>query len=322
MMMEMVIVGTISYDDIETPSEKASSVLGGSATHSGLASSFHLRPPPGHPPRIGVVSAVGEDFSTYHQMVLEDAGMNLAGVALREGETSTRSVRFTESMGGSEITNNDMNVLEEFIPILPKAWAAPDVLLCANSKPSMQIEVLKQCPDAKINALDTSKIWIEKEFEDLSRAMRMVDVVVLEEEDANSISGEKVLTQSISSIISGEALHGGSGAGRGPRSIIVKRGSSGILAYLPCGTIALPSYPTENQIDPTGRGDTFVGALFSSLVGHDGSLNDAEVMRKAMVHATVTSSYCVEGIGTKGIRTLGRGKYHARADRYRRIVGI
>ena len=90
MMMEMVIVGTISYDDIETPSEKASSVLGGSATHSGLASSFHLRPPPGHPPRIGVVSAVGEDFSTYHQMVLEDAGMNLAGVALREGETPTR----------------------------------------------------------------------------------------------------------------------------------------------------------------------------------------------------------------------------------------
>ena len=306
MMMEMVIVGTISYDDIETPSEKASSVLGGSATHSGLASSFHLRPPPGHPPRIGIVSAVGEDFSTYHQMVLEDAGMNLAGVALREGETSTRSVRFTESMGGSEITNIDMNVLGDFIPILPKAWAAPDVLLCANS----------------INALDTSKIWIEEEFEDLSRAMRMVDVVVLEEEDANAISGEKVLTQSISSIISGEGLHGGSGAGRGPRSIIIKRGSSGILAYLPCGTIALPSYPTENLIDPTGRGDTFVGALFSSLVGHDGSLNDAEVMRKAMVHATVTSSYCVEGIGTKGIRTLGRGKYHARADRYRRIVGI
>ena len=164
--MEMVIVGTISYDDIETPSEKASSVLGGSATHSGLASSFHLRPPPGHPPRIGIVSAVGEDFSTYHQMVLEDAGMNLAGVALREGETSTRSVRFTESMGGSEITNIDMNVLGDFIPILPKAWAAPDVLLCANSKPSMQIEVLKQCPDAKINALDTSKIWIEEEFED------------------------------------------------------------------------------------------------------------------------------------------------------------
>lgn len=322
MMMEMVIVGTISYDDIETPSEKASSVLGGSATHSGLASSFHLRPPPGNPPRIGIVSAVGEDFSTYHQMVLEDAGMNLAGVALREGETSTRSVRFAESMDRSEVTNTELNVLKEFSPVLPKAWSGPDVLLCANSDPRIQIEVLEQCPDAKINALDTSKIWIEREFEALSRAMRMVDVVVIEEEDAKAISREKVLTQSISSIISGEALHGGVPAGPGPRSIIVKRGSSGILAHLPCGTIALPSYPTENPIDPTGRGDTFVGALFSSLIGHEASLNDAEVMRKAMVHATVTSSYCVEGIGTKGIRSLGRGKYHARADRYRRIVGI
>jgi len=321
-MMEMVIAGTISYDDIETPSEKASTVLGGSAIHSGLASSFHLRPPPGHPPRIGVVSAVGQDFSTYHQMILEDAGMNLAGVVLREGETSRRSLRFAESMDRSEIINTELNVLNQFSPILPKAWSGPDVLLCANSNPSAQVKVLEQCPDAKIIALDTSKIWIDEEFEWLSRAMRMVDVVILDEEDAKAIAGEKVLTQSISSITSGEALHGGSSAGPGPRSIIVKRGSSGILAYLPCGTIALPSYPTENPIDPTGHGDTFAGALLSSLVGHEVSLNDAEVMRKAMVHATVTSSYCVEGIGTKGIRSLGRGKYHARADRYRRIVGI
>ena len=320
--MEMVIAGTISYDDIETPSEKASAVLGGSAIHSGLASSFHLRPPPGHPPRIGVVSAVGQDFSTYHQMILEDAGMNLAGVVLREGETSRRSLRFAESMDRSEIINTELNVLNQFSPILLKAWSGPDVLLCANSNPSAQVKVLEQCPDAKIIALDTSKIWIDEEFEWLSRAMRMVDVVILDEEDAKAIAGEKVLTQSISSITSGEALHGGSSAGPGPRSIIVKRGSSGILAYLPCGTIALPSYPTENPIDPTGHGDTFAGALLSSLVGHEVSLNDAEVMRKAMVHATVTSSYCVEGIGTKGIRSLGRGKYHARADRYRRIVGI
>ena len=88
--LEMVIVGTIFYDDIETPSEKANGILGGSASHSGLAASFHLRPPPGAPPRIGVVSVVGQDFSTYHQMVLEDAGLNLAGVALSDGETAKR----------------------------------------------------------------------------------------------------------------------------------------------------------------------------------------------------------------------------------------
>ena len=150
----------------------------------------------------------------------------------------------------------------------------------------------------------------------------MVDVVILTEREASLLSGEKVLTQSIATIISGDALYGGSSAGPGPRSVIVKRGSSGVLAHLPCGTIALPAYPVENPIDPTGFGDTFAGALFSSLVGHDSSLNDVEVMRKALVHATVTASYCVEGIGTKGVRSLGRGKYHARADRYRRIVGI
>ncbi len=320
--MEMVIVGTISYDDIETPFDKDSGVLGGSVPHSGIASSFHLRPPPGHPPRVGIVSAVGEDFSTYHQMVLEDAGLNLAGVALREGETFRWSVRYDETMNEAETINTELNVLGDFSPLLPEAWSGPEILLCANISPRIQLKVLNQCLGSRINALDTSEIWIENEFENLSEAMRMVDVVILTEREASLLSGEKVLTQSIAAIISGDALYGGSSAGPGPRSVIVKRGSSGVLAHLPCGTIALPAYPVENPIDPTGFGDTFAGALFSSLVGHDSSLNDAEVMRKALVHATVTASYCVEGIGTKGVRSLGRGKYHARADRYRRIVGI
>jgi len=320
--LEMVIVGTIAYDDIETPSEKANGILGGSVSHSGLAASFHLRPPPGHPPRIGVVSVVGQDFSTYHQMVLEDAGLNLAGVALNEGETPRRYRKYDETMGRIGLPRIESNVLEGFTPVLPKAWTSPEVLLCANSNPKMQLDILNQSSGSRINALDTSENWIKEEFENLSQAMRLSDVVILDENEAKLLSGEKVLTHSISSITSGEALHGGIAAGKGPRSVIVKRGSSGVLAHLPCGTIALPAYPVESPIDPTGFGDTFSGALFSSLVGHESPLNDVEVMRKSIVHASVSASYCSEGLGTKGVRSLGRGKYHARADRYRRIVGI
>ena len=320
--MEMVIVGTIAHDDIETPSEKAKGILGGSASHSGLAASFHLRPPPGHPPRIGIVSVVGQDFSTYHQMVLVGAGLNLAGVALREGETPRRYLKYDSEMARIGLSITETNVLDGFSPFLPQAWTSPEVLLCADSNPSIQLEALNQSSGSRINALDTSKTWIEEEFVHLSKAMRLSDIVILDEDEANLISGERVLTQSISSIISGESLHGGIAAGKGPRSLIVKRGSSGVLANLPCGTIALPAYPMENPIDPTGFGDTFAGALFSSLVGHESPLNDVEVMRKSIVHASVSASYCSEGMGTKGVRSLGRGKYHARADRYRRIVGI
>ena len=320
--MEMVIVGTIFYDDIETPSEKANGILGGSAPHSGLAASFHLRPPPGSPPRIGVVSVVGQDFSTYHQMVLEDAGLNLAGVALSDGETAKRYRKYDSTMGRVGSQKIESNVLEDFSPILPQAWTSPEVLLCANSNPSIQLEALNQSSGSRINALDTSEKWIKEEYQNLSQAMRLSDVVILDEDEANLLSGEKVLTQSISTITSGASLHGGVGAGKGPRSLIIKRGSSGVLAHLPCGTIALPAYPMENPVDPTGFGDTFAGALFSSLVGHESPLNDVEVMRKSLVHASVSASYCSEGMGTKGVRSLGRGKYHARADRYRRIVGI
>ena len=221
----MVIVGTIAYDDIETPSEKANGILGGSVSHSGLAASFHLRPPPGHPPRIGVVSVVGQDFSTYHQMVLEDAGLNLAGVALNEGETPRRYRKYDETMGRIGLPRIESNVLEGFTPVLPKAWTSPEVLLCANSNPKMQLDILNQSSGSRINALDTSENWIKEEFENLSQAMRLSDVVILDENEAKLLSGEKVLTHSISSITSGEALHGGIAAGKGPRSVIVKRGS-------------------------------------------------------------------------------------------------
>jgi len=320
--MEMVIVGSIGYDDIHTPEESGSGILGGAASHSGLAASFHMRPPPGTPPRIGIVSAVGEDFSTYHQMVLEDSGLNLAGVVIREGDTFRWSGKYDDSMERVTTISTELNVLEEFVPTIPSAWSDPGVLFCANTHPRIQLAALNQCPGARITALDSFRLWIENEFELLSEAMRKVDIVIINEEEVCSIAGEQVLTRAISSVISGRSLHGGEAAGPGPRSLIVKRGSSGVLAHLPCGTIALPSYPTENMVDPTGCGDTFAGALFACLIDHEGPLNDIEVMRNALVHATVTASYCVERLGTKGVRNLDRGAYHARADRYRRIVGI
>ena len=320
--MEMVIVGSMGYDDIQTPEENGSEILGGAASHSGLAASFHMRPLPGKPPRIGIVSAVGDDFSTYHQMVLEDAGMNLSGVVVAEGKTFRWSGKYDDSMDRVTTISTDLNVLENFTPVIPDAWSEPDVLFCANAHPRIQLAALNQCPGARITVLDSFRLWIEDEFELLSEAMRNVDVVIINEEEVCSIADEQILTKAISSVMSGSSLHGGKSAGPGPRSLIVKRGSSGVLAHLPCGTIALPSYPTENMVDPTGCGDTFAGALFACLIGHESPLNDSEVMRNALVHATVTASYCVEQLGTKGVRGLGRGAYHARADRYRRIVGI
>ena len=318
----MVIVGSIGYDDIQTPVASGSDLLGGAAVYSGLAASFHLRTMDEEPTKVGLVGVVGDDFSVYDQMVLEKAGLNLAGVVRAEGDTFRWSGKYEGAMESVETLATEVNVLADFKPELPDVWNNPEILFCASTHPATQVAVLDQCPGAQLTVLDTFMLWIESEFETLSEAMRKVDIAVINEQEACAIADDEILPRAMKSIMSGEALHGGSGAGPGPRCLIVKRGSGGVLAMLPGGALALPAYPTDKIVDPTGCGDSFAGSLLSYLIGRQGVLNDLDAIRNALVHATVTSSFTLGGIGVTALGSIDRGIYHARVDKYRRIVGI
>lgn len=318
----MVIVGSIGYDDIQTPAASGSDLLGGAAVYSGLAASFHLRTMDEEPTKVGLVGIVGDDFSVYDQMVLEKAGLNLAGVVRAEGDTFRWSGKYEGAMESVETLATEVNVLADFKPELPDVWNNPEILFCASTHPATQVAVLDQCPGAQLTVLDTFMLWIESEFETLSEAMRKVDIAVINEQEACAIADDEILPRAMKSIMSGEALHGGSGAGPGPRCLIVKRGSGGVLAMLPGGALALPAYPTDKIVDPTGCGDSFAGSLLSYLIGRQGVLNDLDAIRNALVHATVTSSFTLGGIGVTALGSIDRGIYHARVDKYRRIVGI
>ena len=320
--MDMVIVGSIGYDDIQTPAASGSDLLGGAAVYSGLAASFHLRTMDEEPTKVGLVGVVGDDFSVYDQMVLEKAGLNLAGVVRAEGDTFRWSGKYEGAMESVETLATEVNVLADFKPELPDVWNNPEILFCASTHPATQVAVLDQCPGAQLTVLDTFMLWIESEFETLSEAMRKVDIAVINEQEACAIADDEILPRAMKSIMSGEALHGGSGAGPGPRCLIVKRGSGGVLAMLPGGALALPAYPTDKIVDPTGCGDSFAGSLLSYLIGRQGVLNDLDAIRNALVHATVTSSFTLGGIGVTALGSIDRGIYHARVDKYRRIVGI
>ena len=165
-------------------------------------------------------------------------------------------------------------------------------------------------------------LWIETEFEQLSLALRKADIAILNEEEVCAISGEDVITRAIQPILSGSALHGGESAGKGPSALIIKRGSSGVLANFPCGIFSLPAFPTNDIVDPTGCGDSFAGAFLANISGRSGALNDVEAIRTALVHAVVTSSFTIGGLGSSKLQGLERGLYHARLDRFRRIVGL
>ena len=320
--MKIVILGSIGLDDIEPPVASGSDLLGGAAAHAGTSAGFHLPASPRKPPSVGLVSAVGTDFPTEVQRTLEDAGLNLAGVVRKDGSTFRWSGRYEGSMDDVSTISTEVNVLEEHIPEIPTSWRDPEVLLCANTHPRSQVSVLDQCPGAVITALDSFMLWIDTEFELLSEALRKVDIAILNEEEVCAIAGDDLVHSAAAKISSGEALYGGTAAGPGPSGVIVKRGRSGSVAYLDCGTITLPAYPTDELVDPTGAGDSFAGALLANIAGRKGALNQSDTMRDALLHATVTASFAVEGLGVSGIANLDRGRYHARVDKYRRMAGL
>jgi len=320
--MELIIVGSIGYDDIETPEDSGSDILGGSAVHSSISAGFHLPVIPGVPPRIGILGPVGEDFDNEDIHLLESKGLNIAGIIRREGKTIRWSGKYEGSMDDAQTISTEVNVLGDFEPIIPTSWKNPEILFCANMHPLSQISVLEQCNSVNISVLDTFMLWINTEFETLSEALRKVDIAIFNEEEVCAISGEGILTKAAEGIMSGESLHGGKLAGSGPRGLIIKRGSGGVLAYLPCGIISLPSYPTKEIVDPTGCGDSFAGAFLANILGSVGIMEDREGMRNALVHATVTASFTIAGLGSTNLIDLQRGQYHARVDKYRRIVGL
>ena len=320
--MDLVIVGSIGYDDIETPISTGSDILGGSAVHAGVSSSFHLPETPEGVRRVGIVAPIGNDFSDSDKSQLEDLGIDFTGVEELPGKTFRWSGRYSGTMDNVETISTEVNVLGDFSPQIPDSWRAPKVLFCANTHPASQVLVLDQCPSSEITAIDTFMLWIETEFESLSSALRKADLAILNEEEVCAISGEDFFMKAIDPILSGSCLHGGESAGSGPGGLVIKRGSSGVFAHLPCGIISLPSFPISEVVDPTGCGDSFAGALLANISQRKGVLHDIESMRDAMVHATVTSSFTIQGLGTNKLRGLERGLYHARLDTFRRIVGL
>ena len=320
--MEMVIVGSTGFDDIETPLGRASGLLGGSAVYSGLSAAFHARDIGLQRLSVGIVSIIGPDFDPDSRRTLSESGLDLTGLRISDLPTFRWSGKYEGGMDHAETISTELNSLAGFDPIFPPNWDNPQIVFCTSASPISQNSVLDANQGALVTALDTIDLWIESDFTGLSEALRKVDIAILNEDEVNRIGKESNYMLSAEKIISGESLSGGEIMGPGPDCLVVKRGSSGCVCIHRDGVIILPAYPTTKIGDPTGCGDVFAGAMLAQLVPLKGRIADLESMRRALVHATVTASFNIETFGTDSISSLKRGKYRARLDKFRRMVGI
>ncbi|HEY0515615.1 MAG TPA: PfkB family carbohydrate kinase [Solirubrobacteraceae bacterium] len=290
--MSITVVGSIAYDSVKTPFGERERMLGGAAVHFALAASFF--------DDVCVVGPVGEDFGEQQLDVMRRRGIDVSSVEqVPGGNTFFWRGEYGWDLNSRETLDTQLGVFEGFQPKLSPAALASDVLFLANIQPELQRDVRAQLPDARFVALDSMNLWIEIARDQLAAAIGEVDCVILNDAELRQLTEKPNLVSAAREILSWSA-----GGHPGPSVVVAKQGEYGAALITAEDFFALPAYPLETVVDPTGAGDTFAGGLVGYLAAHPGEQVDSELLRRAMAHATVLASFNVEQFGTERVEQL------------------
>ncbi len=292
-MGDLLVVGSVALDSVETPFGKVQEVLGGSATYFSYAASFFTQ--------VRLVATVGQDFPDAHLKLLADRGVDTTGLQTSQGRTFRWVGQYGYDLNEAKTLETQLNVLADFRPQLDDSLRHTPFLFLANIDPDLQMDVLRQMKERpRIVALDTMNFWIQGKQEALRRALSRVDIVTINDGEARQLAGEPNLIRAARAI-----------ASMGPRTVVVKRGEYGALMLTDNTFFFVPAYPLESVYDPTGAGDTFAGGFMGYLAAQERV--DAGAMRRALVYGSVMASFTVEDFS---LRRLTRLKPADIADRY------
>jgi sugar/nucleoside kinase (ribokinase family) len=293
--MSITVVGSIAYDTVKTPFGERERMLGGAAVHFALAASFFAD--------VSVVGPVGEDFGDEQLAVMTRRGVDVDGIErVTGGRTFFWQGEYGWDLNTRETIDTQLGVFEGFQPKLTEAALAADVLFLANIQPDLQRGVRAQLPDARFVALDSMNLWIDIARDSLEAAISEVDCVILNDAELRQLTGKPNLVTAAREILTWSPQPGG--VGRGPSVVVAKQGEYGAALITRESFFALPAYPLETVIDPTGAGDTFAGGFVGYVAAHpDEPLGD-ELLRRAMAHASVLASFNVEEFGTERVERL------------------
>jgi sugar/nucleoside kinase (ribokinase family) len=308
--MPITVVGSIAFDSVKTPFGERERMLGGAAVHFALAASFF--------DDVHVVGPVGEDFGEEQLEVLRRRNVDVSDVErVAGGKTFFWQGEYGWDLNTRETLDTQLGVFEGFQPKLSEDSRASDVLFLANIQPDLQREVRAQLPHARFVALDSMNLWIDIARDSLVAAIEGVDCVILNDAELRQLTGKPNLLGAAREVLSWSPS---TGEARGPSVIVAKQGEYGAALITEHAFFALPAYPLETVIDPTGAGDTFAGGFVGYIAAHPEEELSGELLRRAMAHATVLASFNVEEFGTERIVRLTGGEIAARMQELRAMT--
>ncbi len=301
--MSILIVGSLAFDDIETPFGRSDNTLGGSSTYIALSASYFTD-------SIQMVGVVGSDFEEKHFELLHSKNIDTKGVQMVEGGKTFRwAGRYHYDMNTRDTLDTQLNVFADFDPVVPQQYRNAEFVCLGNIDPELQLKVLDQIKKPKLVILDTMNFWIEGKPEELKKTLEQVDIFILNDSEARLLSGDPNLVKSARIIRQ-----------MGPKTLIIKKGEHGALLFTDNGIFAAPAFPLESIYDPTGAGDTFAGGFIGHLSRCE-TITDTE-MRRAVLYGSAMASFCVEKFGTEKIAALNLLEIEDRYQSFRELSRI
>lgn len=296
--MSLIIIGTVAFDAIETPFGKTDKIVGGAATYASLAASYFYH-------KTKIVAVVGNDFHKEDIEKLNNRGIDTEGLQIKAGEKSFFwSGKYHNDMNSRDTLITELNVLENFDPIIPDSYQDCEYLMLGNLTPMVQQTVIKRLKNRpKLIVMDTMNFWMDIMMDDLLATIKMVDVLTINDAEARQLSGEYSLVRAATKILT-----------MGPKYLIIKKGEHGALLFSGDKIFSAPALPLADVFDPTGAGDTFAGG-FIGYLAKVGSINFNN-MKNAIIYGSALASFCVEKFGTEKILDLKKEEVKERIQQF------
>lgn len=306
--MSILVVGSVAFDDVTSPSGSVKNILGGAATYFSLAASYFTQ--------VRVVAVVGEDFGQEQEDVFRQHKIDTRGVERANGKTFRWGGIYSDNLNEAKTDYTDLNVFETFQPRIPKEYADTDFLFLANIQPTLQAEVRRSMNHVRLTGCDTMNYWIRGTPEELAETLKLVNVLLINDSEAKMLANETNLPRAAQKVLA-----------MGPQALVIKHGEYGATIFFREGAFGFgrhpfraPALPIEEVKDPTGAGDSFAGG-FMGYVASQKELN-REVLKRALFYGGVMGSFAVERFGTERLQSLSREEIEARFQIFRELTHL